>query len=317
MTFFYLVSCFFFILLQGFFSGTEIAFISSSHLKLRHEKQKSRNADIAYELFSKPEKFLATTLVGTNISVVVSSSLATYFLISIGISNSNLWVTFLFTPFVVIIAELVPKNIGRYYREAFAIKVANIFKVFEVILNPLVTVVEKLSTFLIKVFLGEKRKKPYFVTREGIKALIAEVEKEGVLEKGEKEAIEEIFDFRETKIKDVCIPFKKIVGIDYTDSLEEIMNIVKIYGFTRYPVFRNREIIGYINIFDLFYTQDKTWQNLIRLITYVGASQKLYEIFTLLKNKKESIAIVMKGKKILGMVTLEDLIKEILNSIVK
>lgn len=317
MSFFYLVSCLLFILLLAFFSGIEIAFISSSHLKLRHEKEKNPRAELVYQLLSKPERFLAATLVGGNICVVISSSLATYFLISIGIPNSHLWVTALFTPLIVIFAELVPKNIGRYYKETFAIRAVNIFKIFEVILNPLVRGIEKLSTFLIKVLLGEEKKKPYFMTREGIKALVAEVEKEGILEKGEKEAIEEIFDFRDTKIKDVCIPFGKIVSIDYSASLEEIMNTAKIYGFTRYPVFRNKQILGYINVFDLFYTQTETWQSLVRPITYVGASQKLYEIFTLLKNKKENIAVVMKGKKILGMVTLHDLIKEILHSIIK
>ena len=78
-----------------------------------------------------------------------------------------------------------------------------------------------------------------------------------------------------------------------------------------------QKIIGYLNIFDLFYQEEKDWRQLIRPISIVGASQKLYEVFSLLKNKKENIAVVMKGKKILGIVTLEDIIKEILTSLSK
>ena len=92
----YLLGCLLFIFLQGFFASSEIAFVSSSILKLRHRKDQNKNSLLAYQLRTKPEGFLATTLVGTNISVVVSSSLATYFLISLGVSNSNLWITFLF-----------------------------------------------------------------------------------------------------------------------------------------------------------------------------------------------------------------------------
>ena len=269
-----------------------------------------------YELLSRPEKFLATTLLGTNIAVVVSSSLATSLLISLGIINSAVWVTFLFTPLVVIFAELIPKNIGRHYREEFTIKFATLFVFFERLLRPLVFAAEKISLIAIKLFLG-KAKRPFFITREGIKALIAEVEKEGVLEKGEKEAIEEIFEFGETKIKDVSIPLSNVVGVDYADSVEDILLVARMHGFTRYPVFRNRQIVGYLTIFDLFYTKDTQWQKAIRPITRVGASQKLYDIFTVLQDKKETIAVVLKGNKVLGIVTQEDLMKEILHSIVK
>jgi putative hemolysin len=313
----YVVGCIFFVLLQGFFAASEIAFISSSILTLRHRREDDKRARLAYQLLSVPEKFLATSLVGVNISAIISSTLATYYLYSIGVSRSNLWITFLFTPVVVIFAELVPKNIGRYYKEEFTIRVANSFKFFQSLFLPVVSRIEEVSTFLIKAILGKAKLRSFFVTREEIKALIAEAEKEGGLEKGEKEAIEDIFDFGQTKLKDVYVPLKRVIGIDYTDSLDKVKEIARIHRFTRYPVFKGREIIGYINIFDLFYREPYNWHSLIRPITHLGVSQKLYEVFTLLRDKKENMAVVMRGKKSLGIVTLEDLIKEILNSIVK
>lgn len=313
----YLIGCIVFIFLQGFFAASEIAFVSSSILKLRAKRDQNKNTRFAYMLLLKPERFLATALIGTNISVVISTTLATSFLITLGVSNSNVWVTFLFTPLIVIFAELIPKNIGRYYREELGIKIAPFYRMLEFILYPFVSCIEKFSIWLVSMIVGRIKKRSFFVKREEILALIKDIEREGVLEKGEKEAIEDVFDFGETKLKDVCIPLKKVSGVDYTDSRERIIYTAKIKGFTRYPAFRNKDIVGYINIFDLFYNEDKEWQTHVRPITHVGLNQKLYEVFTLLKNKKENIAVVMKGKRILGIVTLEDLIKEILSSIAK
>ncbi len=318
MIFVYFLACCLFIFLEGVFSASEIAFISSNALKLRHRMQLGdRRAKLAFSLISNPEKFLATTLVGTNISVIVSSSLATLILIENGISNSNLWITFFFTPIIVIFAELIPKNIGRYYREKFSCAFAPLIKMFEVILGFIVSGIEIFSRTVVRMFVKEKRYHSLFVTRREIKSILKEIGDEGVLDKGEKEAIEDIFDFRQTKVKDVITPLKEVVGIDYTDSFSVVIKKVKEYKFTRYPVFRNREVVGYINIFDLFYNNSQDWIKFIRPITHVGESQKLYDVFTNLRSRRENIALVMRGKKVLGIVTLEDIIREIITSIIK
>ncbi|HDN85674.1 MAG: hypothetical protein DRP81_04790 [Candidatus Omnitrophota bacterium] len=313
----YLFGSLVFFLLQAFFSASEMSFISSGLLKLARRQHKDERAKLAYQLISNPERFLATTLVGTNLSVVVSSTLATYFLIRLGITNSNLWITFLFTPVVVIFAELVPKNIGRNYREKLATYLARPFTFFQALFSPFVYAVEKVSVSLTEFFLGRERRRSLFVTKEEIKALIAEGEKEGVLEKGEKEAIEDVFQFRETKLKDVCIPLKEVKTLDYNYPVEKVKEIARVYKFTRYPVFKNKVIVGYLNIFDLFYRESKDWHTLIRPITHLGGSQRLYQAFYILKAKRESMAVVMKGKKSLGIVTLESLMREILDSIAK
>lgn len=315
--FLYIFSCLFFVVLGGFFAGSEIAFISSRILYLRRLQKRDRKARKAHEILSNPERFLATTLVGTNVCVVISSTLATYLLVFLGIKNSNLWVTFLFTPVVVIFAELVPKTAGRYYREEWSILTAEVFKFFETVFSPLIYFIERVSGTLVRIILGKKGKKPFVVTREDIKAMALEVEKAGLLERGEREAIEDIFGFGRKKVKDVCVPFNRVAAIDYTDPLNKLLDMARTRKFTRYPVFRNKEIVGYINIFDLFYSREKEWYRLVRPITHLGVSQKLYESFSILRGRKENIAVVVKGKKEIGIVTLEDLMKEILESIVK
>jgi len=316
-TILYIVGCVVFLILQGIFSGAEIAFISSNRIRLQHRLRRGdKYAKEALRLLSNPEKFLATTLIGTNISVVISSSLATLCLISLGVERSNMWITFLFTPIVVIFAELFPKNIGTYYREKFSCIIAPYIIFFESLLLPAVIAAEYTSRFFVKIFIGKKKKHSLFVTREEIKSIFKEKESSKVLDKGEKEAIEDIFDFKETKIKDVMTSFKRIMGFYYTDSYDSLLEKASQHKFTRYPVFKNREIKGYINIFDIFY-KGGDWLKLIRPIMKVGESQKLYEVFTALREKQESMALVMRGRKVIGLVTIEDIIREIITSIVK
>jgi len=318
MIYLYLVACVLFVTLSGFFSASEISFISSRPLKLRHRQNKGdRKAKAVYEHILRPEKFLATILVGTNISIVLSSSLLTFFFIKLGVKGSHLWITFIFTPFVVIFAELIPKDIGRFFKEDFSCRVVGFIKFFEILFMVIVEGTERVSKFLVRLVTKKVTPRSVFVTKEEIKSLVKEIESQGGIDKGEKEAIEEIFEFRSDRIKDVCVGIKQIVAFDCADSYETILDTIRKSGFTRYPVFKDKEIIGYINIFDLFYEEQKNWQTVIRPITKIGFNQKIHEALARLKGKKESIALVLKGKKAYGIITIQDIIHEIITSIIK
>ncbi|RKX56386.1 MAG: hypothetical protein DRP29_09655, partial [Thermodesulfobacteriota bacterium] len=177
MIYLYLLGTIFFLFLQGFFCASEIAFVSTDFLRLQKKKEKDKKAYILEKILAIPERYFSTILVGTNLSMIISTTLITYFLIEVGIKNSNLWVTFLFTPLVVIFAELFPKNIARYYQEDLAIKIAHLFKFWEKLFYPLVVSVEKITSLFTGIFLKKKKKKPLFTVKEEIKALIAEVVK--------------------------------------------------------------------------------------------------------------------------------------------
>ncbi len=315
-----LLGCLVAIILEGFFAASEISFISSSTLQLRHRQLKGdQKAKKVYEFIKNPERFLATTLVGTNVSLVLSTSLLTFILAEAGIENSNLWTTFIFTPFIVIFAELVPKNIGRFFSQNFSYKSVELIEFFTRLFSPIVITVEVASKALVRIFIKKTRFRSPFVTKEEIKQLVREIEIQGGIDRGEKEAIEEVMGFRKDTVKDFCVKTKKIIAFDYTDSLSSIFAIVRKYRFTRYLVFRNKEVLGFVNIYDLFYSNqtDSNWQQFIRPITKVGFNQKLHEVFATLKNKRENIALVLKGKKTYGIITLEDIIREIVTVIIK
>jgi putative hemolysin len=318
MIYLYLLGCFIFVVLQGYFSAMEISFISSNILRLRHRQSKGdKGAGRVYKMLLKPEKFLATTMVGVNISVVLSSSFLTFFLMQSNVDTPYLWITFVFTPFVVIFAELIPKNIGRFFKEGFSIKAVGLIYFFERFLLPVINCIEALSIFLVKLFVKKRKYRSPFVTKEEIKHLVSEIEHQGGIDKGEREAIEEVFEFRSDKIKDFCLSLKNAAGFDYTDSRKTILAKVKKNSFTRYLVFKNKEIVGYVNIYDLFYNRKDDWKTFIRNIPKVGFNQKLYEVFNRLQSEGETIALVIKGKKAYGIITLHDITREIITSIIK
>ena len=310
----------FFILLQGFFAASEMAYISSSLIKLRHRAaaaaDRGHKAEAAYKLISQPEKFFATTLMGINISAVISSSIITYILIRLNVQHSTLWTTIFFTPVIVIFAELIPKNAGRIYREDFACGTGHILNIFKAVFHPLIAVAERITLFFVKVIFKKTRKRSQYVTKEELKSLIREVERQGVLEQGEKEAIEDVFSFRFRSVKDSCTPFSSLTLFDIRDGYNKIMFKAKTSGYTRYPVLNGKEITGYVNIYDLFYSGEE-WKKQIRPIMKVGENQKLYDVLKSMQKRKETIALVLKGRKTIGIVTLNDLIKEIISSIAK
>jgi putative hemolysin len=318
MIYFYLLGCLSFLFLQAFFAAVEISVISSSIFKLRHRKEQGDvKAAKVYQLLNNPERFLATTLVGINFSLVLSSSFLTFLFIHSGIHRSNFWATLLFTPLVVIFSELIPKNIGRHFREDFSCVALRIFYFFEKLLSPIVNSIEAVSKFLIDTFVGRVRRRSLFVTKDEIKYLVREIEHQGGIDKGEKEAIDEVFEFRRSKIRDICVRLSNFIVLDYNDTCENILEAVKKHGFTRYPVRKSKEIIGYINVYDLFYNPKNDWQSFIRPIAKIGYNQRLYEALAALKAKRENIVLVFKGKKPYGIITLEDLMREIIVSIVK
>jgi len=306
MNYFYLLSCILFVVLHAIFAGSEISFISSRLHNLRYRANKGdKKAKEVYELLLKPERFLATTLVGMNIALVLSSSLLTLFLMRVGIKDSFLWIIFVFTPFMVIFAELIPKNIGRFLTEDFSCNVVKIIGFFEKIFLPIVGSIEIISKYLVKIFVKKPKKRSLFVTKDEIRLLIKQIEKEGGIDRGEKEAIEEVFGFKSDKIRGICVQRKNISAFDYTDSRETILKGLNKRKFTRYPIYKDRKIAGYINIYDLFYNPKENWQAFIRPIAKVGFNQNIQEVFTRLKNEEY------------GIVAIQDIIREIITVIVK
>jgi CBS domain containing-hemolysin-like protein len=143
---------------------------------------------------------------------------------------------------------------------------------------------------------------------------VREIAREGILEEQEREIIDSIFEFTIRRVGDIMVPNKFVVYVDYAEGEDSIKEKSKKYGFIRFPVFKNRELLGMINIFDFFYNVGD-WHNYIRPLRKVDINERLDVAFSQMQPNKESIAAVVKNNKVVGIFTMEDLMEEIVCSI--
>ena len=328
LSFFYLITIFIFVILGGLFSGIETAFVCTDYLKIKPLKKKEpRIYSYLEKFYWAPEYFLSLTLVGTNFCIVIASTLTTSVFIRGGLANASFWTTLILSPLLFLFAELIPKNVGRIFKERFLIYFLGLLRFLDYF-RPLIKIVEFFPLWIIGLLFREKKapvklsfpwgSKKETLTKEDFKILTETLHSQGEIERLEKEAILDILGFSQTKVKDIYIRLGKVISFNYSATLEEILSIAERAGFTRYPVFRNTEPIGYLNIFDLFYNKSfRNWQELIRPILKVGINQDVGYVLKTLRFKKENIALVFKGKRPYGIITLQDIMREVISSLTK
>jgi len=317
-----LVSIIICIVLVGFYSGAETAFISVNRMKLRHQAESGHKAAIkALSLLEDMDRLLATTLIGTNIFVVTASGLFVL-LVSNLIEHPKEWViTAILTPIILIFGEIFPKTFFRQKADEsiFMLEKPIVFsaKVFA----PVITV----TTFISQYILGtkkhkEKRRKSPFVSREELKYLVRESEKEGVVEPQERLLIYSIFDFGGIKVSQAMVDLNKAVLLPDSATGTDVRALVKKTHFSRFPIYHKTKenIIGIINVLDILY-ESKEIDSLIPYIrpaAYLESNMPVDDALIKLQSRKQPMAIVNDGhKKNIGIITVEDIVEEIVGEI--
>lgn len=304
---------------EGFFSGAETAFISVNFLKLTHLiEKKNKRAMRVHNLLKKPERLLITTLIGINISVVISSACATVLFSQISKPYSALIATVVMTPLSFIFCQLLPKTVFRNRANQIVLKVAGPLIFAERLFLPLVSFFSFFSRSVAKIVNPKGIKKNPFLTKDEIKSLIKDISREGVLDMHEKDAIEEIFDLTLAKAADVMVSLEAVIRVDFSEDVESVKQKCRLHRFTRFPVFDGEALKGVINIFDIFFflqnniaSADQDWRKLIRTIIRVENSESLDKVFARMQPNKETMAAVFKGEKVVGIITMEDLMEDI------
>jgi putative hemolysin len=186
------------------------------------------------------------------------------------------------------------------------------------LLSPVAVALTTVSNIIIKAFGGKPPEKKA-ITEEEIKTMLKIGEEEGTIEKDERKMIYEIFEFDETKTKEVMIPRKNIVCILEDKTVGDVINIVKETGFSRIPVYRNNidNIIGMIHVKDtLKLDKDVPISNILRPILRIKTTEKVDEVLREMQRKRTHIAVVTdENNKTVGLVSMEDLIEEIVGEI--
>ena len=313
MIFAYIIYIVLSIFLAAFFSGSETAFTSIKFIKLIHLiEKKDRLALAVHSILKRPDKLLATTLIGTNISIVIASAFATNLVFQFNKTYAPIIATCLMAPLILIFGEIIPKTIGQNKSNQICLKIAPLFLFTQRILSPIIIIISAITASLLNLIAPRTIKKNPFLTKDEIKLIIRDITKEGIIEDYERKVIDRIFDFTLTKAVDIMVPLKEVANIGLRHSREEILEKSRRFGFTRLPVIEGKDIKGVINIFDIFYnSQDRNWHEFIRPLRTVSFDDRLDVVFSLMQPNKETIAAVLKNNFPIGILTMEDLVEEI------
>jgi len=306
---------------EGFFSGTETAMVSVDRARVKAlAEQGSKSAALVEAILQTPEKFFSTTLLGTNIAVVLSNAIATMLIIEY-LGEQYQYITILImTPLILIFGEIVPKTVYRYHAEQITRHLIYPLKAISVIFYPLVVILTSLTRLLMRLFgMGSAQFRPH-ATREDLENYLDMWNIRGYLRTAERKIIERIFDFSEIDVEDIMIPLVNIKTLEAEESIDNAIGLARKTGYSRIPVYEGEvyNIIGIVHAFDLLTANEKTQtlKDLMRPAPYVPSSAPIDELLKQLRTEGKSIAVVVdEYGGAVGIVTIEDILEEVVGEI--
>jgi len=322
------------ILINGIFSATELAFLSLDKLKLKQDIEKKNKKAIAInKILSNPSSFLSTIQIGITLAGFLASAFAAdyfaeYFLEIINISWLSpsiletilvIIITIILSYFTLVFGELVPKRIAINYPHQVAYTFVGLIKVVNYIFYPLI----KFLTFSTELICKLLKIKPNNdkLTEEDIRKMILLGKDEGVIEEKEKDYILNIFNFNDIEVSKVMTPKKDVIMLNLADDLKTNILKIKESKYTRFPVYNKDEtnILGIINVKDIIIEHKEASQidltKLVRKATTFEYNEKIDDVFRYMQDKNESLCLINKNNKFIGIVTIEDAVEEIVGNI--
>lgn len=313
------------ILINGVFSATEMAFLSLNKYDLNQEiKNKNKKAVKILYLLNDSSTFLSAiqiviTLSGFLASAFAAESFASELAAVIKISWISeialtnfliVVITIILSYFTLIFGELVPKKIGLAYSKAIAFRMITIISFVIIFFKPFIIILRGSTNAILRILKVEKvdEKK-----EEEIKNSIVDSD----LEELEKKILLNVFEFNDTNIEKIMTPRKDVIAIDIQDSKEKIMDIIRKTKFTRFPVLENGEMIGVLNIKEFVVHQNVNFElrDYIKKIGSISADMIIDDAFLLLNSQYIPIAKVEKEGNWVGIVTIEDIVEEVIGNI--
>ncbi|MCX9011170.1 MAG: hemolysin family protein [Candidatus Methanoperedens sp.] len=312
------------IVFSAFFSLSETALLSVSKLRTRHLAETgNKNAKIVIGLLENPERFLTAILIGNNIVNITASILAANVALSMFGDKGIAIATGVMTLFILVFGEIFPKTLASRHPEQMSLKIAKPIRLVISILRPVVYILTAFVNSLILLLGGKERVKHPFVTEEIINMMLKVGEKEGTIEKHEREIISNVFEFTDEKAHGVMTPRENIVSIEESEALDTALALINRSGHSRIPVYQKDfdNVVGMIYAKDLLKFRDyelertKVYQ-ILRPILAVKAGRGIPSILKELQQKKMNIAMVMDNNmKVTGLVSTEDILEELVGEI--
>jgi len=298
--------------LVAYFSGAEMAFVSSNKLKLRELKDAgSDEAAALLKLHKDPEHFLIAILIGMNIAYVGATSILTYFLQSQFHMGEEWLVLAIELPLMIIFAEMVPKDYCRMRSIPFLL--SHTFSLR--LLNRLFYYPSSLFLKLMDILLPQKGKKKQsiFVSEEEFRSLIEESARYGVVEPHEEKLIKTILDFERIQVHSVMTPVKDVLMTDIRSRVQDVKKIVRkkpgkfVLVYEELPSI----IVGMVHVFDVLLSEkdNERLAPFLRSPVFIPETTSIEQAFLILQERRQSYAVVTDPQgEVVGLVPIENLL---------
>jgi putative hemolysin len=305
---------------EAFFSGSEIAMVSASRLRTRERAAAGdRGARLVEEMLARPQLMLATTLLGTNIATVIFSVTVAIFLLGARWSHGELWAVLMVTPATLILGEVIPKTIFQQHADRLVGRLVYPLKAASIVLRPAVLFLGGFAHLMTRLFGGDQHRA--FVTREELMLLLDDEVGRSEITDAERELISNVLESRGLVVGDVMVPLSEVTALPEDTSLADAAREVADKQHSRMPLYRERvdDVVGVLHVFDLLRaggSASTPVSTLARKAVFVPENKPAIDLLGELQGSGNQMAIVVdEYGGAIGVVTVEDLVEEIIGDI--
>lgn len=308
------------LILSGFFSSAETALTTVNRVRMRAlEEEGNKRAAKVNKILDNYSKMLSSILIGNNIVNLTASSLATTLALRINLAVGI--ATGILTIVVLICGEIVPKTWAMLSSEKLSLAYSGMIYFLMQVLTPVIFVVDKMSNGILRFMHIDPNKKASTMTESELKTYVDVSHEDGVIESEEREMILNLFDYSDALAKDIMIPRINMVTVSEDATYDDVLEVFRDSMYTRLPVYQDDKdnIIGLINIKDFILTENKdsfSIKNIIRDGHYTYEYKKIADLMYEMREKSTNVTFVLNeyGATV-GMITVEDLLEEIVGEI--
>jgi CBS domain containing-hemolysin-like protein len=312
-----------FLILKGFFSGSEIAMVNSDKLKLKHQaKMGNRGAKLVLKLFKTPDVILGTTLVGTNVATVIISTLGALIFIDLFGASGDLISVIVITPVLLILGEVVPKSVFQQKADTLVSSLIYVLRFFSYLFYPLIFVFSRVARFGTRIAGGGDTPQNMFITREEIRSLLDISESASDPSTIDRKRIRRIIRFADTTVGEAMIPLADVVGFNETRDMKEAIRIVLKHGYNRLPVYQrnitNVKGILTLSTWDLMNPDlpNRAISDYVSETLYLSPKQTIDRALPQLQARDDHMAVVVdEFGSAVGILTMEDVFEEVVGEI--
>jgi len=305
------------ILLSGFFSGTEIAFIVANKIKIEIKaRKKNLSAQNALYFANNPQTFFSTILIGNNIVNISFASISAVFLAEV-FSLNEFQILLISTSVILLFGELIPKYIAQELSVRLVYITALPLRAFTFILFPVIKIFSSLSSLMTKSSVIKAENIKILFSKEDLEILVQESHKAGIVNKKESDIISKVLSLGDQRVYEAMRPRTEIIGIDISSTIDEAYALFIDSGYTKLPVFEENldNVKGIIYANDLFKSPENI-QSVLHEAVFVPETKKSFEMLNEFLNRQVSIAIVIdEFGGTAGIVTMEDIFEEMFGEI--